>query len=83
MKKRYGFVSNSSSASFVVLKSKMTPLEIKALLDYNYDEDNTDAWYIKDEGNCLYGSTNMDNDALDEYLEKIGFDFSKMEWRDS
>jgi len=82
MKYRHGFVSNSSSASFVVRKSDITGIEGNALLAYNISEDNTDGWSIRESGDRIIGSTNMDNDALDEYLEKIGFPFDKMEWRD-
>ena len=81
MKYRQGFVSNSSSASFVVPKHLLSLAEIKAFLDYNYSEDNTDAWLITETKDSLKGYTNMDNDALDDFLDRIGFDFSKMQWR--
>lgn len=83
MKHRTGFVSNSSSASFIVAKGKISGVEAAALLAYNISEENTDGWSIWEDGDCLRGSTNMDNDALDEYLEKIGFDVRKMEWSDN
>jgi len=82
MKHRHGFVSNSSSASFMVPKSRITEEQVKALLDYSISEENTDGWDIYDGGDCVRGTTLMDNDALDDYLEKIGFDFSKMEWNE-
>lgn len=80
MKHRTGFVSNSSSASFIVAKSQISGLEAAALLAYNLSEENTDGWSIWEDGDRLRGSTNMDNDALDEYLEKIEFDVRKMTW---
>ncbi len=64
----------------MVPKSRITGLEGAALLAYTFSEDNTDGWNIWEDGDCIRGSTNMDNDALDEYLEKIGFDVRKMEW---
>jgi hypothetical protein len=81
MKKRNGFVSNSSSASFIVPKTKLTLLEQQALLAYSISEDNTDGWAIEESDDTICGYTSMDNDALDDYLEKIGFDHRKMEWR--
>jgi len=80
VKTRSGFVSNSSSASFIVAKSRISGVEAAALLAYNISEENTDGWSIWEDGDRLRGSTNMDNDALDEYLERIEFDVRKMEW---
>lgn len=80
MKHRYGFVSNSSSASFIVPKSRITEEQVKVLLDYTYSEDNVDGWNIHDGGDCLRGSTSMDNDALDEFLDKVGIDQRALEW---
>ena len=82
MKYRQGFVSNSSSASFVVPKSKLSESEISALLAYNLMVENTDGWTIYENDEYVRGSTVMDNDALDDYLESIDFDFRKMEWSD-
>lgn len=81
MKPRKGFESNNSSASFIVAKSNITKEEKDALMAYNISEDNTDGWTIWETNDSIHGSTNMDNDLLDEYLEKIGFDFSKMKWQ--
>jgi len=83
MKHRNGFVANSSSASFVVRKADIAPLEIAALLAYNLSEENTDWWSIRESGDRIVGSTNMDNDALDDYLERIGFPVEKMTWNDN
>lgn len=80
MKIRSGFVSNSSSASFVIQKCSITPAEIFALMQYNISELNTDGWTISDNGDVITGFTSCDNDTFDEYLEKIGLDQRKMEW---
>jgi hypothetical protein len=81
MKTRHGFVSNSSSSSFVIKKSGITGAEGAAILAF-ISEDITDGWSIYDDGETIEGYTNMDNGALDEYLERIKFDVSKIEWKD-
>lgn len=80
MKYRHGFVSNSSSASFIVPKNRITEDQVKALLDYTYSENNVDGWNIIDGGDFIRGDTSMDNDALDEFLDKIEIDHRIMEW---
>lgn len=80
MKMRAGFVSNSSSASFIVMKKDLSEMEINILLNYNISEENIDGWTITEEVDRITGYTPMDNDALDEYLERAGFNFRKMEW---
>lgn len=71
MKIRNGFVSNSSSASFVIKKDKLSRLQIDMLLKYAKSEDNVDGWSITDNGDELSGWTVMDNGELGEYLEKL------------
>lgn len=73
MKIRNGFVSNSSSSSFVVALSILDREEKQKILDYvslsNTDE-YKDHWSIcVDEiRGVLYGFTTMDNGDLSEYL---------------
>ncbi len=67
----------------MVPKSHISGAEGAALLAYNLSEDNIDGWSIWEDGDCIRGLTSMDNDALDDYLEKIGFDFGKMEWHEN
>ena len=79
MKIRTGFVSNSSSASFMVPKSRMSIAEGVLLLGFPSAVKNNDGWNIYEDGDCIRGSTSMDNDRLDEYLTKNGFK-AKIEW---
>ena len=71
MKTRIGFVSNSSSASFVIAKGLLTPEQFKGLLDYVFDPTNTDGWFIIGAGEYIDGYTTMDNDAIDDLFEKL------------
>ena len=82
MKTRSGFVSNSSSSSFIVMKSKITGVEAAALLAFDSSDDNTDGWNIYEDGDCIRGFTIMDNCALSDYLKKVGFKEENMEWED-
>jgi len=68
LKIRTGFVSNSSSASFVLLKKYLTEDQIKKILVCNEKElkieDYGESWHIREEEDVITGSTTMDNDIL-------------------
>ena len=78
MKVRNGFVSNSSSASFILQVSKMSDLQIYAM--FHMDEikrllgivDDSDSWIITDNGEFIRGSTIMDNGEIDTFFKVIG-----------
>jgi len=76
MKIRQGFVSNSSSASFVVALSVLTEKDIRKIMSYNNHIKTKrgwcDFWDIKvdDKKEIIVGSTFMNNGDLDEYLGK-------------
>lgn len=63
MKLRVGFVSNSSSASFMVPLSKITEDELTLILKFPY-------WGMTLEKTCVYGFTVIDNGELAQYLKK-------------
>lgn len=67
---------------FTVPKSQISSSEGQLLLAYNIDEDNIDGWIISEQGDIIRGHSDADSDALDDYLERIGFDVRKMVWRD-
>jgi hypothetical protein len=71
MKTRQGFVSNSSSASFVIAKSLLTEAQLKGLMDYQYSPANVDGWSVTDNGEYIDGMTIMDNDSIDELFERL------------
>jgi hypothetical protein len=71
MKRRYGFVSNSSSSSFVIIKDKLTEDQLNQLLEYDDDEDNYDGWGIRIRGEFVSGSTMMDNGTIYDFIKKL------------
>jgi len=82
MKIRKGFVSNSSSASFMIHTDDVSPNQLKAFIAYNESKENTDGWEIEvNEDNYVCGSTHMDNCVIGDFLEKIGL-YNKVEVND-
>lgn len=82
MKMRTGFVSNSSSASFMVALTALTAKQYQTILDY--DEFNhspsSDSWDFEliDNDKFLRGYTYMDNGDLAIYLlNKVGVQVDK------
>jgi hypothetical protein len=84
MKTRTGFVSNSSSSSFVINPNELTKAEKNAIVNYiNNPDDNEDGWWIyRDDEFSFNGSTNMDNGSIDEFLASIGIDLNRFSWSD-
>lgn len=88
MKIRVGFVSNSSSSSFILNKVFLTNSQIailkkhdnfiKNFLDHNdktmlgFDEDT--GWFVYEEDNFIKLSTTMDNFDMVNFLRFIGAD---------
>jgi hypothetical protein len=68
MKTRAGFVSNSSSLSFVLLKKVLTEHQINKILEINSDD-----WVIRECEKFIEGTTIMDNFDMEDYFEKNGF----------
>jgi len=79
MKIRGGHVSNSSSSSFVLDKSKLSPLQLVAIRDHiSIGEklgieycDEREAWDIIEDDRNVKLKTGMDNFDMDEFLRII------------
>lgn len=90
MKVRRGFVSNSSSSSFVIKLDDITARQLQKIQNHaetlpegdveaQWVASKEDAWYIC-VGDVVIGSTPMDNFDMRRYLISIGVDMSKVEW---
>lgn len=71
MKTRNGFVSNSSSSSFILRKKGLSDFQVKSILDYGTSEQNIDGWSFNIIGEEIHGFTSMDNGELDVFLTEI------------
>ncbi|MCK9428945.1 MAG: hypothetical protein M0R17_02905 [Candidatus Omnitrophica bacterium] len=93
MKTRIGFVSNSSSSSFIIGRSNITNsqiikiqnhIEIDKQAGYKcgcYDDDLNFQWDITVTDDFVEGYVFMDNFDMYKYLSLIGIDQDKVEWR--
>ena len=75
MKIRIGFVSNSSSASFVIDKQPLTPSQIaviQSIIKNDYIQINGDGWNVKESEHFIELQTVMDNGELFTFLKALG-----------
>ena len=95
MKLKIDFITNSSSASFSILRSDLTPLQelmiidhIEAAhmlmkadpsLDFGWPNKN-DAWSISVGDEKIEGDCSMDNFYMSELLKQIGVPDEKIEY---
>lgn len=81
MKLRFGFVSNSSSSSFVIKVKDITGKQLAEILTNDYtDQPFGDSWDIECNKCVVKGSVFMDNYSMRKFLDKIGVNPDVVEW---
>lgn len=85
MKLRPGFVSNSSSSSFVIPLRVLSAKQVSMIKSHADSEgcENYDAWDITENEFSVDGSTSMDNFDMHYFLTHlVGVDSNDIEWSD-
>ena len=78
MKISSGFVSNSSSSSFILDKKKLSGEQIDKIINHSEEGEKLnimwadDAWGVHDREDTIILSTTMDNFDMHEFLTQIG-----------
>lgn len=90
MKIREGFVSNSSSSSFIINLNNISKNQLQQIENHSksksyktmYGKDKFQCWdiLINKKQNTVRGSTSMDNFDMGEYLDTIGVRSDHIEW---
>jgi len=93
MKQRNGFVSNSSSSSFIIERKNLSDDQVKSIRNHieyynehfsqlpgHYEQTDRDSWSIRIGEKSVSGYTYMDNFPMDELLERIGINEDDIEW---
>ena len=89
MKTRTGFVSNSSSSSFVLLLEHISIAQLEMLQNHVSTADRLcpelsmgehNAWDIRVDALTVRGFTWLDNFDMQAFMEVIGIDTNLVEW---
>ena len=87
MKIRKGFVSNSSSSSFVIDKMYLTDTQMEFIRNaveiaknYNNIDTYDQPWEIIETDDTISGTTSMDNFDMAEFLTEIGVNSNFIDW---
>lgn len=82
MKCRSGFVSNSSSSSFVIPKCYLSYEQIDKIKNHHTLVENyEDRWSIDADDFEVKGYSSLDNFNMHQFLKNIGVNMDKVEWR--
>lgn len=79
MKIRNGFVSNSSSSSFMIRLDDITSKQLRQI-QHHGPCNQGDEWSIRIRDHIVVGMTWMDNFDMHYYLDKIGVDMNLVHW---
>ena len=82
MKIRIGFVSNSSSSSFVIKLEDLTGKQVSLIRNHIFLAKD-DPWTITETKETISGFTSMDNFDMRNYLSEIGIKDKDIDWGDS
>ena len=87
MKTRIGFVSNSSSSSFVIRKEDLSVIQYEAIKNHRSSSafkskwlDQNDGWSITENDETIEGYTIMNNFDMYSYLESLRVDMDKVDF---
>jgi len=96
MKVRNGFVSNSSSSSFVVFKGALTKIQQEIILNYQdcisilreqndelkekFEYYDSDPWKIEEGDDWIFGETSMDNFSMYDFFDHIKVNEEYVSW---
>lgn len=90
MKIKLGFVSNSSSSSFIINKSALSDDQIEAIkyhgeysAEHDFGQEYCDCpWDVNEDESTISGYTYIDNFDMKEFLNKLGVNSLDVKWSD-